>query len=238
MIDGLYSGASALDVLAKQQELISNNLMHLNTSGHRRQQLAVKQRFEVENIDASIDLGPEVEVRQVDFSQGRRVDTGRPLDVAISGDAFLVFNDGNRDLYSRNGRLFRDAESNLLVNEEGFPIQGEDGDITIDPSVADREISIGNDGTIMARGNVVGKIQSIAFEDNQTLVPVGVAGFVKGNNSVETESGARVIQFQHELSNVQPVSELVALIVNNRQYEAVQKATSAMSDALREYIRE
>ncbi|MEO1526932.1 MAG: flagellar hook basal-body protein [Planctomycetota bacterium] len=238
MINGLYSGASALDVLAKQQEQISNNLMHLNTSGHRRQQLAVKQRFEVENLDASIDLGPEVELKQVDFSEGRRVATGRPLDVAISGDGFLVFDDGNRDYLSRNGRLFRDAETNQLVNEEGFPIQGDGGPITIDPSVADREITIGSDGTIAAAGNAIGTLRIVAFEDNQALTPVGVTGFVEGNNAVEVESEARVVQFQHELSNVQPVSELVALIVNNRQYDAVQKASSAMSDALREYIRE
>ena len=212
--------------------------MHLNTSGHRRQQLAVKQRFDTENLDALLDLGPEVEAKQVDFTEGRRIQTGRPLDVAISGDGFFVFDDGSREVYSRNGRLFRDAESNLLVNEEGFPIQGDAGTITIEPSVADREITIATDGTVMARGNSIGTIKTIAFEDNQSLAPVGVTGFVKGDETVEAESQARVIQSQHELSNVQPVSELVALIVNNRQYAAVQKATRAMSDALREYIRE
>ncbi len=54
---------------------------------------------------------------------------------------------------------------------------------------------------------------------------------------MESERSVQVTQFRHELSNVQPVSELVALIVNNRQYEAVQKATRAISDSLREYIR-
>ncbi len=46
MMDGLYSGAAALDTLAKQQEVISSNLMHANSSAHRRIQAGVKQRFE------------------------------------------------------------------------------------------------------------------------------------------------------------------------------------------------
>lgn len=238
MINGLYSGAAALDVLAKQQEVISHNLMHLNTSGHRRLQAGVKQRFELENLDANIDLGPEVELYQADFQVGRQLETGRPLDVAIGGDGFLVFDSGNNEYLSRNGRLFRDAESNLLVNEEGFPIQGDSGPITIDVNIADQDLTIAADGTIAANGQTLGKIKTVAFEDNQTLIPVGAAGFRPGNDSVESEQRVPVMQFRHELSNVQPVSELVALIVNNRQYEAVQKATRAISDSLREYIRE
>ena len=44
MIRGLYNGAAALDVITRQQELISSNLANLNTSGHRVAQFVVGQR--------------------------------------------------------------------------------------------------------------------------------------------------------------------------------------------------
>jgi len=241
MINGLFSGAAALDTLTKKQEVISSNLAHANTSGHRRTQMSIQQPYESENPDSTILLGPEIEAYAPDFSPGRQLQTGRPFDVSIAGDGFFKFDNsggtGNSEYLSRNGRLFRDAESNLLVNEEGFPIQGEAGTITIDPTIADQDVTIGTDGTIMANGNVLGQIRAVKFDNNQTLIPLGVAGFVPGPNSVVSEQPANVQQYNHELSNVQPVNELVALIANNRQYEAVQKATTALSESLREYIR-
>ena len=239
MQNGLYSGAAALNVLAKQQELISSNLMHLNSSGHRRMVGAVNQRYESErNFDALIDLGPEIQRTQMDFQPGRLAQTGRPLDVAIAGDGFFAFDANGEQYLTRNGRLFRNPETNQLINDQGFPIQGDAGAITIDPSISDRDISIGADGTVMSQGNVLGKIKTIAYTDNQSLIPVDVTGFRPSVNSVESEEVVTVTQFQHELSNVQPISELVALIVNNRQHEAVQKASRTISEALREYIRE
>lgn len=239
MINGLYSGAAALDALAQQQELIADNLMHANTSGHRKKEATVVQRFVLDNPSANVDLGPEIENVKLDFSPGRRVQTGRPLDVAIAGDGFFAFSKGpeGEEYLSRNGRLFRDPESNLLVNDEGFPIQGENGPITIDVVVADREITITEDGTVSAEGRRLGQIKTVSFEDNQTLMPSGAGGFVRGEDSVEKQAEVRLVQNFHELSNVQPVSELVNLIVNSRQYEANQRAMRAVMDALRDYIR-
>ncbi len=237
MIDGIYSGAAALDTLARQQELIASNLMHANSSAHRRIQAGVKQRFEVDHLDVNLDLGPEIETYKTDFTPGRQVHTGRPLDVSIAGDGFLIFDNDGQEYLARNGRLYRDPDSNLLVSEEGFPIQGESGPITIQSNIADQDLTIASDGTISANGNVLGKIKTVAFQDNQTLIPVGIAEFLPGKNSVESDRTVEVMQFRHELSNVQPVAELVALIVNTRQYEAVQKATRAISDSLREHIR-
>lgn len=237
MINGLYSGAAAMQTLAKHQELISSNLMHVNSSGHRRVQPGVKQRFEQSSPYTTMDLGPEVQTIATDFSPGRQTPTGRPLDVAIAGDGFFVFETGDRQYLTRNGRLFRDSETNILVNEDGVPVRGEAGTITIDPDISDRDITIGQDGTVSANGNTLGKISAIAFEDNATLIPVGAIGFTPGPESIESTADIKITQFSHELSNVQPVSELIALIVNTRHHEAVEKATRTLSETLKEYIR-
>ena len=85
---------------------------------------------------------------------------------------------------------------------------------------------------------MLGKIQARAYTDNQTLTSVDVTGFRPGDDSVVSDESVAISQREHELSNVQPVSELVNLIVNSRQTEAVQKASRAISDTLREHIRE
>ena len=43
MLNGLYNGASALDMLARQQETIAANIAHLNTPGYRRAVLSFAQ---------------------------------------------------------------------------------------------------------------------------------------------------------------------------------------------------
>ena len=237
MINGLYSGASAMQSLAKQQELISSNLMHVNSSGHRRVLPAVRQRFDLNSPNATNDLGPEIEQVQSDFSPGHLKPTDRPLDLAIAGDGFFVFEQNGQQLLTRNGRLFRNPDSNLLVNEDGLPIQGENGTITIDAEIADSEITVAADGTVSAGDQEIGRIKTVAFADNSTLIPFGALAFTPGPNSVESDEAVNISQFHHELSNVQPVSELIALIVNTRQHEAVEKATRALSDTLRDYIR-
>jgi flagellar basal body rod protein FlgG len=184
-----------------------------------------------------VDLGPEVEAFSTDFSPGRVVPTERPLDVAVEGDGFFVFENGNEQYLTRNGRLFRDPESNLLVNEDGLPIAGEGGPIEIDPDIPDSQISIASDGTVSAGDQQFGQIRAVAYEDNTTLVPAGPLGFTPGPQSIESDQPVRMAQFSHELSNVQPMSELIALIVNTRQHEAIQKATRTLSESLREYIR-
>lgn len=237
MINGLYSGAAAMQTLAKHQELISSNLMHVNSSGHRRVQPAVRQRFEETAPNITIDLGPEVEKMTTDFTPGRQAPTDRPLDVAIAGDGFFVFENDGQQYLTRNGRLFRNPETNVLVNEDGIPIQGEAGPITIDREVSDREITVSSDGTVSAKEQNVGRIKAVAYENNGDLIPVGALGFTPGPNAIESDRTVQLTQFTHELSNVQPVSELIALIVNTRQHEAVQKATRTLSETLKEYIR-
>ena len=50
----------------------------------------------------------------------------------MKGDGFFVYQGEEGKLYSRSGVLFRNSETNELVNGDGLPILGEDGPITVD----------------------------------------------------------------------------------------------------------
>lgn len=237
MINGIYSGAAAMDVLAQQQEIISDNLMHANSSGHRKKVAGVAQRFDKDLANLNLDLGPEVALESRDFKQGRMIQTDRALDITIHGDGFFAFEKNTQEYLTRDGRVYRDAVTGNLVNAEGFPLQGENGPITIDSDISDRVVTVASDGTISAEGNELGKIKIVSFADNQKLLSDGEIGFVRGPAAVEVPSNVSLGQFEHELSNVEPVSELVALIINSRQHQALERATRTISEALGEHIR-
>lgn len=237
MLNGLYSGAMAIDMLAKQQEVIASNLMHVNTGGHRRLVASVSQRFDDQNEEALVDLGPEIDKFQPDFEPGRIELTDRPLDLSINGDGFFVLQQNGAEIYSRDGRFYRDAQTNQLVDHEGSLVLGENGPIEIAQNIPESDITVSSDGIISAAGQTLGTIRTVAFEDNSKLENFGPNRFVAGAEAVASDRDVVMGQFQRELSNVEPVAELVALIVNNRQFEAVQKATRTLSESLREYVR-
>lgn len=238
MLNALYSGAAAVDVLTRQQEVIASNLMHVNTAGHRRVQSSTAQRFEPDHFYGLVDLGPEEDKTQADFSLGRLEPTTRALDFAIQGDGFFVYGEEGSEFYSRDGRLYRDPETNFLVDGDGNRLQGTEGPIAIEADIGEQEIIVSSDGRITARGQEVGTIRAVAFEDNRKLISDGPIRFRQGPDSVVSDKTVNIAQFQRELSNVQPINELISLIVNNRQFEAVQKATRTLSEALQEYIRD
>ena len=237
MIRGLYNGAAAMDVLSQQQNIISSNLANLTSPGHRRARLGVKMQPQGDlSTGLHHELGPKVDREVLDFSEGRMEQTGRNLDAAISGDGFFVLQGEQGNMYTRAGRFYRNPESGELVNHDGFRVLGEEGPITIAPDIGDRDITITSAGEIKAGDQTLGKLQVVSFQDNNNLVPVSHSVFMEGENSVVAEKLALVHQFQQEQSNSHPVSELTQLIIGTRQYEAVQKAVSAISEAIQEHI--
>lgn len=236
MINGIYSGAAAMDMLGQQLQVISDNLAHANTTGHRRQVAGVSQRFDPSKPSLNRDLGPEITDVEHNFRAGRIEITNRPLDVALQGDGFLVFDKNGEEHFTRNGRLFRDAETGNLVDHEGFPLLGTNGPISIEQNAGDLDVTIAADGTVAVAGNEVGQIRIQSFADNQQLLVEGESGFGRGQ-AVERESTATIAQHMLEQSNVAPVSELIGLIINSRQHQAIERATKTMSETLGEYIR-
>lgn len=61
---------------------------------------------------------------QQDFSQGVIENTNRPLDIALQGDGFFIYNHGGTDNYSRAGSVSRDREGFLVDSATGAYLQG------------------------------------------------------------------------------------------------------------------
>ena len=238
MLSGIYSGASALDNQGQQQDVISSNLAHLNTPGYRRQLLSFQGRLS-DGADRSSETSRDTNVRNVitDFESGVKRQTCRALDLAIAGDGFFTYDGENEKVYSKNGIVFRSPDGNL-VNSDGLTLLDSEGQsIEIPSSVSDRDLNISADGQISANGATFGKISLAEFDDPQLLESNSQVYFKLGQATEIPAEDSNILQGTRELSNSQPVTELVNLIVGSRSFESAQRVIRTISDALQENIR-
>ena len=234
MMRGLYSGATAMDALTQQHELIASNLANINANGFRRAVLAMEERNSPDNAQL---VGTEVSAKGIDFSEGPKQRTGRTLDVALSGDGFFSVQTPDGVRYTRAGSFYRDPNSSELVNGDGFALVGSGGPITIDGQFNESELSIDPSGTVSARGQVLGSIGVTAFADNQRLIPHGQVYFEAPPDLAQNPSNAQIMQGHLEMSNAQPVTELISLIMTSRMFEAAERTVRSIAETTQQNYR-
>lgn len=181
-----------------------------------------------------------------DYTQGAIRETGRSLDIALEGDGFLVIQTPRGERYTRAGALTIDA-GGQLVTQRGELVVGEGGPITLPPG----NISIGEDGTIASNGQTAGQLRVVRFNDPRSaLIKEGDNLFVLKNSAEKTSpqnnpaqnnsngsnaeaqpipaTNVRVVQGALELANVNPVSEMAAMIQNSREFDSLQRSITLM----------
>jgi flagellar basal-body rod protein FlgF len=166
-----------------------------------------------------------VTTQATDFSYGSIQETSRSLDVSLDGDGFLVVQTARGERYTRQGSLTLD-NAGQLVTQGGDLIVGDGGPITVPPG----EVSIGEDGTVTANGKSAGRLKIVQFANrNLALIKEGGSLFVATGRQRATEAtGTRVVQGSLELSNVNSLSEMVAMMQNTREFESLQKGLTMM----------
>lgn len=92
MISGLYSAATGMDAATRRHETAAENLANVQMPGFRRR-IVTQTTFEsmmpsppAAGSNVSRLLGTETKPTSYDFSQGHLEDTGRPLDMALTGE--------------------------------------------------------------------------------------------------------------------------------------------------------
>jgi flagellar basal-body rod protein FlgF len=150
--------------------------------------------------------------------------TGRALDVAVKGNAWLSVQglDGT-EAYTRNGALEVTAEGQL-VTTGGLPVLGDGGPITLPPNAT---VEIAADGSITAkvgdgRPTLAGRLKLVTPEAPLQRGPDGLFRAADGAD-LPADANARVIGGALEGSNVSPVETMVAMIAAARQFEQQMK---------------
>ena len=230
----VYTAYSGMRGRMAAQGAIANNMANASTVGYRAdtfnfEQLALKGTgFDSRALTSE-------EVVDADRKAGPVVSTGRDLDVAINGDAWMAVQAGDgEEAYTRRGDLTI-APSGVLQTGHGFPVIGNSGPITIPPA---QKVTIAADGSVLIvpPGGQIDKPQtidrlklvdpkgSVTLKGMDNLLRVKDGGTLPANLDATVKSGAL------EQSNVNVTETLIQMIENQRSYEVQAKMLSTAKD--------
>ncbi len=210
----------------------ANNLANAKTAGFRSdfEQQRAMQAFG-EGLPTRVFAMTERPASKM--HHGSVQTTGRDLDIAVTGKGWIAVNDGNgEEAYTREGNLALTRDG-LLTTAKGAPILGEGGPIVVPLPI--EKIEIGPDGSVTVRPQgapanfleVVDRIKLIE-PPNENDLTKGMDGLFRSKQSVLTNElcgfcdaspNVRIVSGALEMSNVNPVEEMVAMIGHQRQYE-------------------
>jgi flagellar basal-body rod protein FlgF len=236
-------GLSRQMTLERQLDVIANNVANTNTAGFKANR-SLFQEFLSPGAREDNFTGASRRVSYVqdratfhDFAQGPTEETKAPLDVAISGQAFLAVQTPAGERYTRDGGLQINAQGQL-VTAGGNPVLGTGGPIVFQPG--DRDISIASDGGISVRegasktDSLRGKLRLVSFAQAQKLLKDGSNLYRAGEGAAPTpDTSSRVRQGFIEKSNVNSVAEMSRMIDVTRAYTQISTMLQQQGDLRR-----
>ncbi len=248
MVRSLWTAASGMIGQQFHIDTIANNLSNVNTTGFK------KNRADFEDllyqtirtagtpateqtlvpVGVQVGHGAKTAATQKLFLQGSLQNTGNVADIAIEGEGFfrVLLYDGSY-AYSRNGAFQIDADRQF-VTANGYRLLPQ---VILPEGFIRESVAISQDGRVTARlANQnepleVGQIELYRFINPVGLQAVGENLFVQTPASGEAQPGrpafegtGKLLHRFLEMSNVQPVEEMVNMIVAQRAYEMNSKA--------------
>lgn len=215
-----YIALSRQMALRQQMDVMANNMANLNTTGFKGETMLFVEHLETTDDGKTLSLVDSVAVMR-DLSQGPIAVSDNPLDLAIRGDGYFVIDTPGGERFTRAGSFTLD-DAGQITTQDGFPLMSQaNGPIVVPPNSG--EITIARDGTISTEQGQLGRIQLVAFEDEQ-LMKRGDAGLYEIGAAKQTVvDDPHVEQGMLEGSNVQGVIEMTKLIETLRGYQATAK---------------
>ncbi|MBF0203244.1 MAG: flagellar hook-basal body protein [Desulfamplus sp.] len=191
----------------RKLEATSNHLANADTVGFKKDVVSFDKMFKA-NLNT-------------DFSQGQIKPTDNKLDMALGDKGFFKINTPDGIRYTRDGN-FNLNTAGVLVNQNGYPVQGDNGDIVLNG----QNVEINEAGEIRVDRLPVDNLDIVMFDDMTNLKKQGSDLFsYKGDAAADEKQPDRIVVKQGalEASNIQVVDEMAGMIDHHRMYETYQK---------------
>ena len=231
-------GLSRQVALQRQMDVVANNIANINTTGFKSEQLLFQEFLmpvardrDFPMLDQRLSYTEDWATIH-DMSVGTIVQTGNPLDVALSGEGFLMVQTPGGERYTRSGNLQIDA-AGQLVTVDGDPVLTDAGPIRF--AAGETDITIAPDGAIASSAGNRGKLRVVEFADPQAATREGMNLWAGGNAQPATST--QVLQGSIEKSNVSGVSEVTEMIRIQRAYESIASLMSQQDDLRRSAVQ-
>jgi len=258
-ITALHTAASGMKALDTKLDVLANNLANVNTLGFKRsrtnfEDLLYQVRREPGLLNAGdqpvphgiiVGLGSTISGTQLDFEQGSIDVTNRGLDMAIEGEGFFqvrtIYNGEETIAYTRAGNFTLNADGDIVLgNSEGSPLVPI---ISLPVEAIDPQVSL--DGRVMhsvpgdPAVQEAGQVELAQFVNPEGLKQVGKNLYVETEASgppvvgdPQTDGFGAINGGSIEVSNVEPVRELIELIKTQRAFELSSQSIQSADEAL------
>ncbi len=211
----------AMRTLTQRQAQIAHNLANTDTVWFRGDLMRADARY-VTTGGLSARAAATGGIAATDMAAGTVNATGRPLDIAMAGEALLtVQTSEGGEGYTRRGDLVI-GTTGLLETGDGLLVLGEGGPISVPPHDA---IRIADDGGVHI--TPAGGGEEIALGRLRLASPVGsplakgLDGILRvpGGGALPADPAARLVPGSLESSNVTATDALVEMIAASRSFE-------------------
>lgn len=258
-IQALNTAATGMKAMDTKLNVVANNLANIETVAFKKSRVNFEDIFYQQlqepglrnaleqplPLGEQIGLGVAVSGTQLDFEQGSLDNTGQPLDLAIEGEGFFqvqAFLDGQEQtVYTRAGNFTKNANGEIVLgNTIGARLEPQ---LSIPQDAV--EIQVGQNGLVAVRsqGSLefqdVGQIELARFINPAGLTQIGKNLYKQNDASGPPITGnpaqdglGTVLQSNLELSNVDPVRELVELIKTQRAFELNSQSIQSADQTL------
>jgi len=254
-MQALHIAASGMVAQQHNTEVVANNLANMNTSGYQRRRTEfhdllynqVARRNSAssragEVVPSGLQQGHGVRLAAIYriAEQGNLQSTDNAFDLAIQGHGYFQVLLPNGDTaYTRAGAFQLNGQGQL-VTQDGFTVQP---GILIPPGAVDITINATGDVLVKLDGAAVptnaGTLQIATFPNEAGLIALGDNLFRESRASGTANAGppgtagfGSVLQGFIETSNVDPVTEIAALIAAQRAYEMSSKVIQTADQML------
>ena len=136
----MYSGVAGLKTHQTRMDVIGNNIANVNTVGYKSQSALFAELLYQNSSNASgpnpttniggvnpkqVGLGVKMASISTNITlPGSAETTNNPFDIRITGDAFLIVNNGKDNMFTRDGSFKVDAAGNLVMSSNGYKVMG------------------------------------------------------------------------------------------------------------------
>jgi flagellar basal-body rod protein FlgG len=226
--------------MAAQQErldAVANDISNVSTTGYKRLRVAFRDllyqpsgRGGAEGV--STGAGSAATIVGRGGAQGALLQTGRPLDVALSGPGYIrVRGDDGQPLLTRDGSLGLSPDGQLRTST-GHLL---DPPVRLPRGTALDDVSIAADGTVNAGDRRIGRIELVAVRSPDGLASAGDSLFrpTEASGPLAPAPGTtRLEQGVLEGSNVDMGDAMVDMMGAQRAYQLASKAIQTQDEVL------
>lgn len=230
MIYGLYLSAQGAEVQSARQDVIANNLANASTSSFKRDLAIFHAHPPADGPPGPPQPGSNrwdqhsggVSLAGIatDYSDGSQLETGRELDVALSGPGFLRVSRGDEQFLTRDGRFAVDKQQRLILADQNLLVSG----IDAIPNEAS-QIEIAEDGTVSAivgdgQRSILGRLDLVQPASLGDLQKLGSNLYLAQGPLAPAGAEVKVKQGYVEGSGTDSVAEMMQLIDASRAFES------------------